>query len=454
VSKNVLQDQGVLPRLIVRPLQEFLQTETAGGLLLLIAAAAALVWANLPAGTTYPDFWGTHLRLDLHVVDLNESLQQWVNDGLMAIFFYVVGLEIKREALVGELADRRKAALPVAAAFGGMLVPALIYLAMNAGGAGEHGWGVPMATDIAFAVGIVALAGSRVPTSLKVFLLALAIVDDIGAIVVIAIFYSGGISLGWLAAAAGLFVLVVALGRAGVRPVVVYLAVGIVAWLAVFESGIHATIAGVVLGVLTPMRPSAERVDFADGAEHLVDQYAEGRRQGGRDGDELASAALSDLEEMARDNQPVLDRVEHALHPWTSYLIIPIFALANAGIPVDAAALRDAVHSPIAVGVALGLVVGKPLGVLAFAWLATRTGLAMLPEDIGWSQLSAVAIIAGVGFTVSLFISALAFPEAQFVDDAKLGILGGSVLMGVAGYAALRFVTRRGDPQMDTDGHR
>jgi NhaA family Na+:H+ antiporter len=443
VSKNVIQQQGaVLPRLIVRPLQEFLQTETAGGIVLLVAAAFALVWANVPAGSTYADFWGAHLRLDLNVIALNESLQQWVNDGLMAIFFYVVGLEIKREALVGELADRRKAALPVAAAFGGMLVPALIYLAMNAGGAGEHGWGIPMATDIAFAVGVVALAGPRVPTSLKVFLLALAIVDDIGAIVVIAIFYSGGISFGWLAAAAGLFLLVIVLGRVGVRPVVVYLTVGVVAWLAVFESGVHATIAGVVLGLLTPMHPFAERLDFPDAAEELVQQYADGRRQGGRDGAELASAALSDLEDLARDNQPVLDRIEHALHPWTSYLIIPIFALANAGIVIDATSLRHAAHSPITIGVVLGLVIGKPVGVLAAAWLATRAGLAALPDHVGWSQIAAVALIAGIGFTVSLFVSALAFGDQQFVAEGKLGILCASVVMGAVGYAALRFVTR------------
>ena len=418
VKKNALRHHArAVPRLIARPLQEFLRTEAAGGVLLLLAAAAALAWANAPFGSSYDSFWGTYLRVGLNAVSIDLSLRGWVNDALMAVFFYVVGLEIKREAVHGELADRRNAALPVAAALGGMIVPAAIYSSMNAGGPGGRGWGIPMATDIAFAVGILALAGSRVPAALKVFLLALAIVDDIGAIVVIAVFYSSGVSLGWLAGAGVLFALVVVMGRAGARSVTLYLVAGVVAWLAVFESGVHATIAGVALGLLTPVSPPA--------ADDVPDAAAE-------------------AEELARDSRPVLDRVEQSLHPWTSYAIIPVFALANAGIVLDSGSLRAAVHSPVAVGVAAGLVIGKPVGVLCGAWLAARIGLAALPADVRWQQLAAVALVAGIGFTVSLFISGLAFSDPRLVDEAKLGILGGSLLMGAAGYLALRATTRAG----------
>ncbi len=430
-----------VPRLIARPLQEFLQTEAAGGVLLLLAAAAALVWANAPFGASYGNFWGTHLRAGTQHLSIDLTLRGWVNDALMALFFYVVGLEVKRETVHGELADRRSAALPVAAALGGMLVPATIYVAMNAGGAGGRGWGIPMATDIAFAVGIVALAGPRVPASLKVFLLALAIVDDIGAIVIIAAFYSDGIALGWLAGAGVLFAVVVAMGRAGVRSVTLYLIAGVIAWLVVFESGVHATIAGVALGLLTPISsPTAD--DVPDAARGLIEPH--GHAEGGHQSDELTAAALSEVEELAPDGRPLLERAEHVLHPWTSYAVIPVFALANAGIAIDGGSLRDAVQSPIAVGVAAGLVIGKPVGVLCGAWLATRVGLAALPAGVRWRQLAAVALVAGIGFTVSLFISALAFTEPRLVDEAKLGILGGSLLMGAAGFLALRTTTRAG----------
>ncbi len=436
---KVLAAQG-LPRLIVRPLQDFLRTESAGGVLLLIATAAALIWVNAPFGGTYGDFWGAHVRIDLNVVDLDESLVQWVNDGLMTIFFFVVGLEIKRELLEGELADRRKAALPVAAAVGGMIVPAAIYLAFNAGRGGEHGWGIPMATDIAFAVGVVTLLGSRVPTSLKVFLLALAIADDIGAIIVIAIFYSGDISAGWLAAAGALLTLVVALGRAGIRGVVIYLAVGLVTWLAVFESGVHATIAGVALGLLTPTGPAVQPDEFIGATDDLLRQFRIARMQTDADGQELSQAALSDLENLARQSQPVLDRLEHALHPWTGYLVVPIFALANAGVELDAGSLRHAAGSPVSLGVALGLIAGKPLGIILAAWLACKAGIAALPDDARWRQLAGVGVVAGIGFTVSLFIGNLAFSQPELIADAKIGVLAGSALMGIVGIVALHTI--------------
>ncbi len=387
---------------LVRPLQEFLATETAGGALLLAAAAVALFWVNAPFGDSYGNFWNAHLGIELYIIDLDESLGAWVNDGLMAIFFFVVGLEIKRELLVGELASPQRAALPVFAALGGMIVPALVFLAFNLGGDGERGWGIPMATDIAFAVGVLSLAGARVPSSLKVFLLALAIVDDLGAIAVIAIFYTDSIAPGWLIAAAGLFAVTLVLGRIGVRNVFIYLGVGVVTWLAVHESGVHATIAGVVMGLLMPVEHGAS--------------------------DEQGGAS-------------VLDRLEHLLHPWTSFVVIPIFALANAGMAIDGSVARHAVSSPVSLGAAFGLMLGKPIGITLFAFLAVRLGLAALPDDVRWPQLAAVGMVAGIGFTVSIFVTGLAFSDPALVADAKLGILAGSALIGAAGLVAMRIVS-------------
>jgi len=384
-------------RRLVRPLQEFLATETAGGALLLAAAAAAIVWANAPFGDTYFDFWAARLNIDLGAVAIDEALVSWVNDALMAVFFFVVGLEIKRELTRGELAERRKAALPAIAAVGGMLAPALIFLAINLGGDGERGWGIPMATDIAFAVGVLTLAGARVPLSLKVFLLALAIVDDLGAIAVIALFYTDDLALPWLAAAIALFAMTYVLARLGVRHIFIFAAIGLVAWLAVYESGIHATIAGVMMGLLIPS------------------------------GDSGGEAS-------------VLMRLEHVLHPWTSFVIVPIFALANAGIVLDGGIVRDAASSPVSLGVALGLMLGKPIGIVLFAFAAVKLGVASLPDGVRWPQVAAVGMVAGIGFTVSLFIAPLAFSDTGLVDEAKLGVLAGSMLIGIAGLVALRLL--------------
>ncbi len=388
------QPAGAALRL-VRPLQEFLATETAGGALLLVAAAAALAWSNAPFGDTYFDFWSARLTIDLRAIAIDETLASWVNDALMAVFFFVVGLEIKRELTRGELAEPRKAALPVIAAAGGMLVPAAIFLAINAGGDGQRGWGIPMATDIAFAVGVLSLAGARVPLSLKVFLLALAIVDDLGAIAVIALFYTDDLGLWWFAGAIALFVMTYLLVRLGVRHIFVFAGIAIVTWVAVHESNIHATIAGVMMGLLIPS------------------------------GD-------------AGDNPPVLTRLEHILHPWTSFVIVPIFALANAGIVLDGGAVRDAATSPVSLGVALGLMLGKPIGIVLFGFTAVKLGVASLPDGVRWPQMVAVGLVAGIGFTVSLFIAPLAFGDAGLVGEAKIGILAGSTLIGVAGLVMLR----------------
>lgn len=388
-------------RAVVRPLQAFVSTEAAGGIVLLLAAGAALVWVNAPFGGTYGDTWSQPLTLGVGRAAIELTLVGWVNDALMALFFFVVGMEIKRELLAGELSEPRKAMLPIAAALGGMIVPALIYALFNAGGDAAWGWGIPMATDIAFAVGVLSLLGRRVPTSLKVFLLALAIVDDLGAIAVIAVFYSDGLALGWFAAATGAFAAVYVLGRAGIIHLGLYIVLGVFAWIAVYESGVHATIAGAAMGLLMPASSGAA-ADAGGPAPSMV-----------------------------------IDRVEAALHPWTSFAVIPLFALANAGVELGGGAVRDAATSPVAAGVALGLLVGKPAGITLAAFVAVRVGVASLPAGVRWRDLAAVSMVAGIGFTVSLFISALAFTDAAFVAEAKMAILAGSAMSGVAGLVAL-----------------
>jgi Na+:H+ antiporter, NhaA family len=426
-----------VPRLVLRPLQAFLQTEQAGGVLLLAAAVAALVWANSPWQASYDSFWHTQLTIGIGSWSLAEDLQHWVNDGLMALFFLVVGLEIKRELLTGELREPRVAALPAVAALGGMAVPALLYLAINPGGEPARGWGIPMATDIAFALGVLALVGSRLPAALKSFLLALAIVDDIGAILVIAIFYSGSVEVLALLAAGALLALILILQRRHVRWTVVYVLLGVGVWLATFQSGVHATIAGVALGLVTPavpfQRPKAVSLEAHRIADDTVDDPFP------PDADAHQWLHLADL---TREAVSPLARAEHLLHPWTSYLIVPLFALANAGVPITGSTLGEALSSGVTLGVVVGLVVGKIAGVTAFTWAATKTGITRLPDGVRWRHLVGVAALAGIGFTVSLFITSLAFQRPELQDAAKVGILAASLLAGLLG-ALLLFRSQR-----------
>jgi len=419
------------------PLRDFLHTESAGGFLLIIAAATALVWANSPWSGGYDSLWGTELAIDLGGHGLALDLRHWVNDGLMAVFFLVVGLEIKREVTSGHLAGRRAAALPLAAALGGMVVPALIYL-LIAGGTNARGWGVPMATDIALAVGVMALAGDRVPSALKAFLLGLAVVDDIGAIIVIAVFYSDGVSLAWLALAVGLLAVTLLVRGLGVQRPWVYWFIGAGLWLAVHEAGVHATLAGVAMGLLAPTTPhvAADLIDI----EELADVST------------VESARVT--VQMARGTVSTVEWIQHWLHPWTSFLIVPVFALANTGIVISADGLRDAWSSPIMWGVAAGLVVGKPLGVLLASRLALATGAADQPAGTTTRHLLGAGTAAGIGFTVALFIAELAFvrdgvPDTRQINDAKLAILLASVLSGLVAFTLLRF-GRAGSGTSDT----
>jgi NhaA family Na+:H+ antiporter len=414
-----------LARAVGRPIARFLHVEASGGVLLLLATVVALVWANSPWKAGYEALWTTELVVDLGGHAVTEDLRHWVNDALMAVFFFVVGMEIKRELVDGQLSSARDAALPAVAAVGGMVVPAALYAAINAGGDGAAGWGIPMATDIAFAVGVLALLGDRVPAQLKVLLLALAIVDDIGAIVVIAAFYTDDLEVRWaLAALLGLAAVLV-LRRARVWYVPAYVLVGAATWLATFESGVHATIAGVVLGLLTPARPllpepDADRIAHQLSADHAV-----------------TAAELRDVSFQVRESVSVAERLQDLLHPWTSYVVVPVFALANAGVELSGSGLRDAATSPVAVGIVVGLVAGKLAGVAGAVAIARRTGLA-LPGGVTGRHVGGMAGLAGIGFTVSLFITGLAFDDAAHQAEAKVGILAASVLAAAAGTLVLR----------------
>jgi NhaA family Na+:H+ antiporter len=370
--------------------------EAASGIVLLLAAAAALVWANADSAG-YTSWWHHELTFGPGSLAITESLVHWVNDALMAVFFFVVGLEIKRELVTGELRDRQRAALPAIAALDGMVVPALVFVAINAGGSSLDGWAIPMATDIAFAVGVLALLGPRVPSSLKLFLLTLAIVDDIGAIVVIALFYSRGLDGWWLGGALLVTLLVVVMSRLRIDHPLAYVIPGIVLWWCLHEAGVEPTLAGVVLGLLTPAHP--------------------------------------------RRGVPVLERLEGALHPLSSFLIVPIFALANAGVVLSGDAIDHALSSRVTIGIVAGLVVGKFVGILGASTLAVRTRLGALPAGTGLHHIAGVAVLGGVGFTVSLFITDLAFRGAV-IDDAKIGVLAASAIAGVLGMVVLRVLLR------------
>ena len=402
--------------------------------MLLLAAIAAMIWANSPWSENYFDFWATHLSIDVHFFEIEESLGHAVNDGLMAIFFFVVGMEIKREILHGELANPRKAALPVAAALGGMIVPAGIYALWNVGGDGAKGWGIPMATDIAFAVGVLALLGRRAPFALKVFLLALAIADDLGAIMVIAVFYTDGIELVPVAWGVGLVALLFVMNRLGIRSIDLYMVVGIFFWVAVLKSGVHATIAGVILAMLTPAKPYYAEKDFDGIMEDLLAKRRQGLESGNHD---LAEQALRQMEDLTRGSESPLDRLEHFLAPWSSYLILPVFAFANAGVELSGDMISEAATSPVTLGVATGLVIGKPIGVLLTCWVAVRLGWAQLPDHVDFQHLIGVGLLAGIGFTVALFIAGLAFEDPLLIDEGKVGILAASTIAGIIGFVYL-----------------
>lgn len=416
---------------LVRPLNQFLHIQSASGVVLLLVTAAALILANSPVSDDFLAFWKLSAGVSFGEFEFRHSLKHWINDGLMVIFFFAVGLEVKREIVLGELQSLRSAALPIAAAIGGMVVPALVYLAFQGGAEGERGWGIPMATDIAFVVGCMALLGSRVPRSLRVLLLTLAIADDIGAILVIAIGYAGELNLQALLWGGVGIGAVVVLARNGVRSVPIYVVVGLAIWYSFHESGVHATVAGVILGLLTPVRPWIHRGLFAE----VVDELREFLHGDAWQDPEVRLDMLKSAKLAVREAASPAERLESLLHPWVSFVIMPLFAFANAGVRIEFAAFAE----PVAVAVAVGLIVGKPVGILLFSGLAVGMGLSRLPGGITWSVLAAGSILAGIGFTMSLFIAGLAL-EGPLLDAAKVGILSGSALCAILGMALLRWL--------------
>ncbi len=423
---------------IIKPFQAFSKHKLAGAILLLAATVAAIVWANSPWAHAYEHFLETKASIGVGAYTVSKTLHHWINDGLMGIFFFVVGLEIKREILAGELATLRKAALPAVAAAGGMLVPALLYLAFNYAGGGAKGWGIPMATDIAFALGVLALVSDRVPVGLKIFLTALAIVDDIGAVLVIALFYTDYVNL--VSLALGVLLLAVSVGGnlLGVRYAVFYLVAGTLAWLAFLESGVHATLAAVLMAFTIPARMRADGDEIIEKMQHHL---ASLRAVGIPDKQRLLSPdqakLLVEMEHAVEDSTPPLQGMEHALVPMVTFLILPVFALANAGVHLSGG-FGQAFLNPICIGVFLGLFVGKQLGIFGFTWLAVKSGIADLPSRVTWRHVYGTAALGGIGFTMSLFIGSLAFVDPGRMEVVKVGILSASVASGLLGWLVLR----------------
>ncbi|MGF1504971.1 MAG: Na+/H+ antiporter NhaA [Anaerolineae bacterium] len=427
--------------------QEFSRLEATSGMLLLICAAVALFLANGALAETYSSLFETHLSISLGSLTIDESLHHWINDGLKALIFFVVGLEIKREITTGELSSPSRALLPIIAALGGMVAPALIYVGINLWADGAlNGWGIPMATDIAFTLGALALLGSRVPTALKVFVTALAIVDDIGAVVVIALFYTAEIAVPALLIGVLLLVAAFTLNRIGVRRLWPFGLIGIAMWLAFLYSGVHATLAGVLLAFTIPHR--AQAVDptvIGRAMRMLTDVVYRPDLPTGHAivGSAKRQAILQELSNEVDRAESPLQRFEHMLHPWVSFVILPVFAFANAGVTMDGGSIAAALTSPIGMGIALGLIFGKTIGISLFTWVAVKLGIAELPRSISWTQLFGVATLAGIGFTMSIFISTLAFGTGGQLDTAKIGIIVASITAGLIGWTVLWLADKR-----------
>lgn len=430
----------------VSPFQRFAQSESFSGILLIFCTVVALVWANSPFRESYAHFWHLNIGVTIGPFSIEHSLAHWINDGLMAIFFFVIGLEIKREVLVGELASPSQALFPIVAAIGGMIFPALIYTYFNAGTNAISGWGVPMATDIAFALGVLSLLGDRIPVSLKVFLAAAAIVDDLGAVLVIAFFYTDHISLVSLFIGALIVVASILCNRFGVRKTSVYFVLGLFLWLAFLKSGVHATLAGVILAMTIPARTKIDEDEFVQRGKSLLEKFQaaskeENRVLGNRD----QFYALDSLQTNCENADAPLQRLEHGLHGLVSFLIMPLFAMANAGVYLGGD-LTNAYTNPVTLGVLLGLIIGKQLGITLLLFVLDKVGIISKPYSISWRNLIGVGWLAGIGFTMSLFIANLAFKSPEHIFDAKVGILSASLIAGIIGYFFLKlFGTKQVD---------
>ncbi len=437
------EDRGEEPLIqpVVEPFQRFIHTESAAGILLIVSTVVALMWANSPWSETYFAFRYLQVTVGVGEFVLTDPLVHWINDGLIAMFFFVIGLEIKREVLVGELSSLRQAALPLAAALGGSITPALLYMTFNAGTEGAKGWGIPMATDIAFSLGILSLFGKRVPLTLKVFLVALAIADDLGAVLIIAFFYTSTISWMSLAVGGGFLGTLIAANLLGIRHPLVYGLLGIGGlWLTFLVSGVHPTIAGVLAAFTIPARTGLSGEEFITRSRALIEKFQKVMKANEPPlANEARQKVASRLQEVAREVGTPLQRLEHTLHPWVTAVVLPVFALANAGVVIESDAFATLGH-PVALGILAGLVIGKPVGVTLASWLAVRSGLATLPNDLNWRHIIGTGFLAGIGFTMSLFIGGLAFGKTPLDAPAKVGILAASGMAGLIGWLFLKRV--------------
>jgi NhaA family Na+:H+ antiporter len=428
---------------IATPFEHFLHAQTTTGLVLMFMTVVALILANSPLADAYAHFF--HMKIDFNVGSwvLSHTLHHWINDGLMAIFFFIIGLEIKREILAGELSDIKVAILPILAAIGGMVFPALIYLGINYGSAGVNGWGIPMATDIAFAISALVLLGKRVPTSLVTFLVALAIVDDLGAVLVIAIFYTDTIQFLPLGLAGVMLALLITLNRFGIHAILPYFIVGLFMWFFMLESGVHATIAGVLAALTIPSKPKRTPVTFADDTKKLIDDYQKYPVTTDHVMHENQKAILINIKDKIDSVGTPAARLEHDLHLPVALIIIPLFALANAGIAIDFNSIGDTIVQPVSLGIIAGLILGKVLGIFGVAWLAIKLKIATLPENSKMSQIFGVAFLGGIGFTMSIFVADLAFiGNPELIFQAKVGVLAASLFAGLFGYFWLKMVSK------------
>ncbi|MBL0708364.1 MAG: Na+/H+ antiporter NhaA [Sulfurimonas sp.] len=429
---------------ISTPFEHFLHAQTTTGLVLMFMTIVSLVLANSPLYEAYSHFF--HIKVDFNVGDwkISHTIHHWINDGLMAIFFFMVGLEIKREILIGELSNIKVAILPILAALGGMVLPALIFTSINYGGEGASGWGIPMATDIAFAISALVLLGKRVSPALVTFLVALAIVDDLGAVIVIAIFYTEQINMLPLVLSGATFALMLAFNRFGIHAVLPYFLLGLMMWFFMLESGVHATIAGVIAALAIPSKAKRTAIDLSHGARNLLDEYDNYPIATDNTMHENQKAILTNMKERILAVEAPAARLEHSLHLPVSLVVIPLFALANAGIAIDFSSIGATIMGPISLGIIAGLIIGKVLGIAGVAWLAIKLGIAKLPKDSTMNQIFGVSFLGGIGFTMSIFVADLAYlGDEELIFQAKVGILAASLFAGIFGYLWLRFIAKR-----------
>ncbi len=445
-DKYIKSTRQLVADQILRPAQQFFNKEASSSILLIAATAIALFWVNSSIGETYHKFWHNEVSFTFGHFHINKTLLHWVNDGLMSLFFFTVGLEIKREILVGELATPKKALLPVIAALGGIIVPGLIYAVLNVGSPTIHGWGIPVATDIAFALGAVAVFGRKLPVGLRIFLAAFAIADDLGAVVIIAIFYTKEIV--WFNLIISLF-LIFGLAVANffwIRQTLIYAILGLAVWFFVLGSGVHPTIAGVIVSLFVPARGRYDTDNFLQNVKKITEKFECEEQSCGYSIllNQEHMYAVQALELACHDVETPLQRLMHALHPWVAFLILPLFAMGNTGLIFRGIVFSEAVSNPVILGIIFGLVVGKPIGILLFSYLSVKTGIASLPQEVRWSHIFGAAMLGGIGFTMSLFLSELSFTDPHIIDYARIAILTGSILSAVFGMSYLGFIISSG----------